>query len=72
MAMAVHGVRIEVFSYHYTPVARDDDLATLVRLVSEGRLHIEIGREASWEQTPEVLNDLENRRIRGKAVLLVD
>jgi NADPH:quinone reductase len=71
-AMASHGVRIEVFSYHYTPVARDDDLATLVRLVREGRLHIEIGRTASWEQTSQVLADLRDRRIRGKAVLTVD
>jgi NADPH:quinone reductase len=71
-AMASHGVRIEVFSYHYTPVARDDDLVTLVRLVSEGRLHIEVGRTASWEQTSEVLADLRDRKIRGKAVLTVD
>jgi NADPH:quinone reductase-like Zn-dependent oxidoreductase len=71
-AMASHGVRIEVFSYHYTPAARDDDLATLVRLVSEGRLHVEIGREASWTQASRVLADLKERRIRGKAVLTID
>jgi NADPH:quinone reductase-like Zn-dependent oxidoreductase len=70
-AMASHGVRIEVFSYHYTPAARADDLATLVRLVSEDRLHIEVGREAPWEQTSQVLTDLRDRRIRGKAVLTV-
>jgi NADPH:quinone reductase-like Zn-dependent oxidoreductase len=71
-AMAAHGVRIEVFSYHYTPAARGDDLATLVRLVSEGRLHIEVGHEAPWEQTSQVLADLRDRKIRGKAVLTVD
>lgn len=71
-AMASHGVRIEVFSYHYTPAARDDDLATLVGLVAQGRLHIEVGREAPWDQTSEVLFDLRDRRIRGKAVLTVD
>jgi NADPH:quinone reductase-like Zn-dependent oxidoreductase len=70
-AMASHGVRIEVFSYHYTPSARDDDLATLVGLVAQGRLHIEVGREAPWDQTSEVLHDLRDRRIRGKAVLTV-
>jgi NADPH:quinone reductase-like Zn-dependent oxidoreductase len=70
--MASHGVRIEVFSYHYTPAARDDDLATLVRLVADDRLHIEIGREAPWEQTSQVLADLRDRTIRGKAVLTVD
>jgi NADPH:quinone reductase-like Zn-dependent oxidoreductase len=72
IAMASHGVRIEVFSYHYTPAARDDDLVTLVRLVSEGRLHIEVGRQASWEQASQVLTELRDRRIRGKAVLTVD
>jgi D-arabinose 1-dehydrogenase-like Zn-dependent alcohol dehydrogenase len=61
-----------VFSYHYTPAARDDDLVTLVRLVSEGRLHIEVGRQASWEQASQVLTELRDRRIRGKAVLTVD
>jgi NADPH2:quinone reductase len=71
-AMASHGVRIEVFSYHYTPAARDDDLATLVRLVSKGRLHVEIGREASWEHASTVLADLKDRKIRGKAVLTLD
>jgi NADPH:quinone reductase len=71
-AMGSHGVRIEVFSYHYTPAARDDDLATLVRLVSDGRLHVEIGREASWQQTSQVLADLKDRKIRGKAVLTLD
>lgn len=71
-AMAAHGVRIEVFSHHYTPAARDDDVATLVRLVADGRLHIEIGRTESWTQTSQVLADLRDRKIRGKAVLLVD
>jgi NADPH:quinone reductase-like Zn-dependent oxidoreductase len=70
-AMASHGVRIEVFSYHYTPAARKNDLATLVDLVARGRLHIEVGREAPWDQTSDVLQDLRDRRIRGKAVLTV-
>lgn len=72
VGMASHGVQIEVFSYHYTPVARDDDLATLVREVTQGRLHVEIGRQESWEHTSEVLADLFDRKIRGKAVLTVD
>ena len=65
------GVNIEIFSYHYTPVARDEDLATLVRLVSNGQLDIEIGRQESWEHTSGVLADLRDRKIRGKAVLTV-
>ncbi|MEU5026856.1 zinc-binding dehydrogenase [Streptomyces milbemycinicus] len=45
------------------------DLATLVRLVHNGRLHPEIGRTADWAKTAETLVDLRERRIRGKAVL---
>jgi NADPH:quinone reductase-like Zn-dependent oxidoreductase len=41
----------------------------LVRLVDRGRLHPEIGRVVDWSQTAEVLVDLRERRIRGKAVL---
>ncbi|MDI2125819.1 zinc-binding dehydrogenase [Yinghuangia seranimata] len=47
------------------------DLATLVRLVAEGRLHPEIGRVADWADTAAVLTDLRDRRVRGKAVLTV-
>ncbi|MDT0544516.1 zinc-binding dehydrogenase [Streptomyces lonegramiae] len=45
------------------------DLATLVRLVHDGRLHPEIDRTADWAKTAETLVDLRERRIRGKAVL---
>lgn len=64
-------VRIQVFNYYPSAAFRDSDLATVVRLVSEGRLHIEIGREEPWERTPEVLADLRDRRIIGNAVLTV-
>ncbi|GHF72907.1 oxidoreductase [Streptomyces mashuensis] len=46
-----------------------DDLATLVRLTAQGRLHPEIGRVADWAHTATTLTDLRDRRIRGKAVL---
>lgn len=65
------GIRIVPFNYHATAHGRPDDLATLVRLVSEDRLHVEIGREAAWQDTAQVLADLRGRRIRGKAVLHV-
>ncbi|MDX3231717.1 zinc-binding dehydrogenase [Streptomyces sp. ME19-01-6] len=45
------------------------DLATLVQLVYNGRLHPEIDRTADWAKTAETLVDLRERRIRGKAVL---
>jgi NADPH:quinone reductase-like Zn-dependent oxidoreductase len=57
--------------FHYldadTPLG--DDLATLVRLTADGRLHPEIGRVADWADTATALTDLRDRRIRGKAVL---
>ncbi|MFJ9951390.1 zinc-binding dehydrogenase [Kitasatospora sp. NPDC091207] len=57
------------FHYADSDVADGEDLATLVRLVGEGRLTPEIGRVAPWARTAEVLTDLRERRIRGKAVL---
>lgn len=55
--------------FHYAGAPYGRDLATLVRLVAEGRLHPEIGRVADWSETAKVLVDLRERRIRGKAVL---
>jgi hypothetical protein len=38
--------------------------------VEQERLHPEIGRTADWAKTADLLVDLRERRIRGKAVLL--
>lgn len=59
------------FHYADSDVSDGEDLATLVRLVGEGRLTPEIGRVASWADTAAALTDLRDRRIRGKAVLTV-
>ena len=48
-----------------------EDLATLVGLVARGRLHPEVGERAPWTETPRVLADVRDRRVRGNAVLLV-
>ncbi len=61
------GVTIQHF--HYAGAPYGPDLAALVRLVEQGRLHPEIGRVADWDQTADVLVDLRERRVRGKAVL---
>jgi NADPH:quinone reductase-like Zn-dependent oxidoreductase len=66
-----HDARLVPFNYYLAAGARDDDLATIVRLVAEGRLVVPVGREADWSATAEVLRDLEERRITGKAVLRV-
>jgi NADPH:quinone reductase len=57
--------------FHYADVDTPDgpDLEVLVGLVAAGRLHPEIGRTADWADTPTVLTDLRDRRIRGNAVL---
>ncbi|OIJ99374.1 alcohol dehydrogenase [Streptomyces sp. MUSC 14] len=57
------------FHYLDADTRLDDDLAALVRLTAEGRLHPEIGRVTDWADTATTLTDLRDRRIRGKAVL---
>ncbi|MFE2414047.1 zinc-binding dehydrogenase [Kitasatospora sp. NPDC059408] len=45
------------------------DLATLVRLVADGRLTPHTSLTADWTRTPDALTALARRDIRGKAVL---
>lgn len=52
-----------------TPVA--DDLATLIRLVVTERLHPEIGRVSEWQDTPQTIEAMVTRTIRGNAVLTI-
>jgi NADPH2:quinone reductase len=62
-------VTIRTLNY-WTEADRDaEDLATLVDLVATGRLHPEIGEIADWSETPRVLANLRDRRVRGNAVL---
>ena len=62
---------IRHFSYA-DPPPYGADLAVLVRLVANGRLHPEIGRVTDWADTAGTLTDLRDRRIRGNAVLTVN
>ena len=48
-----------------------EDLATLVRLVVDGRLHPELGLRTPWNRTQHALAALLARQIRGNAVLEV-
>ena len=66
------GARITPF--HYVDGERSDgkDLATLVRLVANDRLHPVIGAVATWRETARILDDLRQRRLRGNAVLTLD
>ena len=62
---------IRSFAYFDFDTPYGEDLAILVRLAAAGRLHPEIGRAASWAATAEVITDLYERRIRGKAILTI-
>ncbi|WP_121179300.1 zinc-binding dehydrogenase [Streptomyces sp. 1114.5] len=62
--------RATIQHFHYAGAPYGSDLAALVSLVEQGRLHPEIGRTTHWAETADTLVDLRERRIRGKAVLL--
>ncbi|MFB4317832.1 zinc-binding dehydrogenase [Actinomadura sp. 21ATH] len=64
--------RVMIQHFHYAGAPYGSDLAALVRLVEQDRLHPEIGRTADWAETAATLVDLRERRIRGKAVLLTE
>ncbi len=66
--------RVQSFSY-FTSEAEPrfaPDLALLVSLVADGSLKPQIGAERSWRDVLAVAAQLRDRRIAGKAVLLVD
>jgi NADPH2:quinone reductase len=65
------GARIEQFDYTRSDRSDATDLATLVQLVADGRLHPEIGSVRDWGQTSDVVADIRGRRLRGNAVLTV-
>ena len=48
------------------------DLALLANVIAAGRLHPQVGLEASWRNPVDALRMLRERQLEGKAVLLVD
>jgi NADPH:quinone reductase-like Zn-dependent oxidoreductase len=66
--------RVQSFSYFYSE-AEDrfaPDLALLVSLIADGSLKPQIGVERSWRDFAPVAEQLRDRRVAGKAVLLID
>jgi NADPH:quinone reductase-like Zn-dependent oxidoreductase len=59
------------FTYWRTGASDAADLATLVALVADDRLHPEVGRVEDWRATPAVLRALADRQLVGNAVLRV-
>jgi NADPH:quinone reductase len=66
------GAPVVAFDYQRRDFAEDGDLATLVRLTAAGRLHPEIGALLPWERTPDVIDAVRERRLRGNAVLTLN
>jgi NADPH:quinone reductase-like Zn-dependent oxidoreductase len=65
-------VRIQTFfSAHYEHLAADN-LRTLLGLVADGRLQVEVGLQTPLADVNDALDALDQRRVRGKAVLRMD
>ncbi|HZR54968.1 MAG TPA: zinc-binding dehydrogenase [Streptosporangiaceae bacterium] len=64
-------VTIRKFNYMDSIHTEAEDLATLVRLVTAGRLHPEIGRVGDWSGTGDAIAGLLNREVRGNVVLTI-
>ena len=66
--------RVELLRVYGTgePRSRGEDLAQLVDLVAQGRLHPKIGHEVDFRQVNQVLRSLKDRKLPGKAVLRFD
>ncbi len=54
------------------PPTFGEDLQLLAEMVSSGTLHPHIGMERGWSEANFVFEALANRRVNGKAVLLVE
>jgi NADPH:quinone reductase-like Zn-dependent oxidoreductase len=66
--------RVQSFSY-FSSESEDrfaPDLALLVSLIADGSLKPQIGVTRSWRDFPAVADQLRDRRVAGKAVLLID
>lgn len=62
---------IKHFPHWVSPCTDGRDIATLVRLVAEGRLHPEIGRVADWADASRAIVDVYERRVQSNAVLTI-
>lgn len=67
------GARIEAFFVYESgePPTFGSDLELLADLVARGSLHPQIGLERPWTEANQALRALQERQVRGKAVLLV-
>jgi len=68
------GARITAFFVYESgePPTFGDDLQLLADLITEGRLHPQIGLETVWAQANQAFEELAGRRVNGKVVLRVE
>jgi NADPH:quinone reductase-like Zn-dependent oxidoreductase len=65
-------VRVQTFfSAHYEHLAADN-LRTLLKLVADGRLAVQVGLETPLAEVDDALDALDQRRVAGKAILTVE
>lgn len=63
--------RLRIFHSHRYAARAGRNLATLLGLVAAGKLTVEIGHEAPWEEVDAALDAFAARELSGKAVLRV-
>lgn len=68
------GARLQSFFSYLsgTPESFGEDLALLVSLIADGKLHPQIGSDRSWRELLQVIHDLRERHIPGKAVFHIE
>jgi len=68
------GARIESFFVYESgePPTFGEDLQVLADMVARGSLHPQVGMETPWSEANSVFQALADRRVNGKAVLLVE
>ncbi len=65
-------VRVQTFfSAHYEHLAADN-LRTLLGLVADGRLDVQVGLQTPLAEVNDALDALDQRRVAGKAILTVE
>jgi NADPH:quinone reductase-like Zn-dependent oxidoreductase len=67
---AAPGGRLEGFRIYTTGEETfGEDLATLARMIADGRLNPQLGVVRDWSQTVEAVDALRSRQATGKVVL---
>jgi NADPH:quinone reductase-like Zn-dependent oxidoreductase len=65
------GARLVSYLSYAHPEPPGEDLAVLVDLVAADRLHLTLGFVADWSRIGDALTALDQRRVSGKAVLVI-